>query len=80
MMKRNFAPQCCQRTRGFNTPWDDIEVDILTVSVSEERADEIFEYIFIKADLYHRSNGFMYQCGLSEATTFQLPEIPKEEL
>ena len=56
-----------------------IEVDILTVSVSEERADEIFEYIFIKADLYHRSNGFMYQCGLSEATTFQLPEIPKEE-
>jgi len=55
-------------------------VDILTVSVSEEQADEIFEDIFIKADLYHRSNGFMYQCGLSEATTFQLPEIPKEEL
>lgn len=57
-----------------------IEVDILTVSSSEERADDIFEYIFIKADLYHRSNGFTYQCGLSEATTFQLPEIPKEEL
>ena len=23
MMKTKSAPQCCQRTRGFNTPWDD---------------------------------------------------------
>ncbi len=55
-----------------------IEVDILTVVVSAERADEIFEFIYYSADIGEYHGGFMHQGALTGATPFELPEIPEE--
>lgn len=55
-----------------------IEVDILTVDVSEEKADEIFEFIYHKAEIGEYHGGFMYQGRLTGSTPFELPELPEE--
>ena len=55
-----------------------LEVDILTVVVDGDRADEIFEYIYYEADVGEYHGGFMYQGALTGATLFTLPEIPEE--
>ena len=57
-----------------------VEVDILTVIVDEERAPEIFAYIFEKGDINHPHSGFMYQGDLSNVTPFALPDIPEEDI
>lgn len=54
------------------------EVEILTVVIEDERADEIFEFIYFEADIGGISKGFMYQGRLSTSTRFVLPEIKKE--
>lgn len=54
------------------------EVEILTVVVSEDRADEIFSLLYEKADIGHVHGGIMYQGGLTQSTRFSLPEIPQE--
>ncbi len=56
-----------------------LEVDILTVIVSHDRADEIFEFIHEKADIGHLHGGFLYQGRLNMATLFNLPEIAEEK-
>ena len=56
-----------------------LEVDMLTVVVDADRADEIFEYIYYEADIGEYHGGFMYQGELLGATSFALPEIPEEE-
>ena len=55
-----------------------VEVDVLTVIVSEERASEIFAYIFDKVDINRPHSGFLFQGDLSKATPFSLPDIPEE--
>ena len=54
------------------------EVEILTVVVGSDRADEIFDYIYHEADIGEISRGFMYQGRLSSSTKFVLPEISHE--
>lgn len=55
------------------------EVDILTVVVSEGQADEIFEFIYNRADINRIHGGFMYLSQLTKSTVFTLPEIPEED-
>lgn len=55
------------------------EVDILTVSVSAVRADEIFDFLYHRIDLDHSLGRFMYQSALSAATALTMPELPMEE-
>ena len=54
------------------------EVEILTVVISEAEADEIFNFIYEKADVGHAHGGIMYQGGLTTSTHFELPKIPEE--
>ena len=54
------------------------EVEILTVVIDDERADEIFEFIYFEAEIGGISRGFMYQGRLSASTNFVLPEISDE--
>ena len=54
------------------------EIEILTVVVSQGEADEIFNFIYEKADVGRAHGGIMYQGGLNTSTHFELPEIPKE--
>lgn len=56
-----------------------LEVDVLTVVVDMDRADEIFEYIYYEANIGEYHGGFMYQGSLTGAMSFLLPEIPEED-
>lgn len=51
------------------------EQDILTVIIDENRAEEIFEYIFFQGKLNKPGGGFIFQSDLNRATSFKLPDI-----
>lgn len=56
-----------------------IEIDILTVVVGVDRAEEIFNFIYEQANIGEIDNGFMFQGMLTRSTVFQLPVIPREK-
>ena len=56
-----------------------IEVDIITVVVESDRADEIFEFIYDKADIQSFHGGFLFQGTLAKSTRFTLPDVPAEK-
>jgi hypothetical protein len=51
------------------------EQDVLTVIVDSERADEIFEFIFIKGELNKPGGGFIYQTSLTKASLDSFPPM-----
>ena len=55
------------------------EKEILSVAVSAEQADEIFEFIFVEADIDRPHGGIMYMHPLHKTTEYQLPDLPEEE-
>lgn len=78
----NSANVSSGRGRGVVEPigfsgW--YEVEILTVVVSQGDADEIFNFIYDKADVGHAHGGIMYQGVLTTSTHFELPRIPEED-
>ncbi len=56
-----------------------VEVEVVTVEIEAERADEIFEFLYFEAGLDHTNGGFLYQVPVAQSTVFKLPDIPKEE-
>ena len=56
-----------------------VEVDILTVIVSEQQAGEIFNFIFEKADINRPHGGFVFQGALTETTPFLLPDLAEDD-
>ena len=63
------------RHRGIG---ETTEKAIITVLIEEERADEVFEFIFYKADVNHPHGGLMFQQSLLANTLFKIPEIQEE--
>ena len=55
------------------------EVDTLAVTVTPERADEIFDFIYEAGALGQPRGGRMYQHARGPATAFTLPEIEEAE-
>ena len=55
------------------------EKSIVTVLVAEERAEEVFEYIFYEADINRPHGGLMFQQPLLATTAFHLPELEEEK-
>jgi len=53
--------------------WD--EVDMLTVTVPVDRADEIFDFIYHVGGIDRPRGGIMYQQAVHLVTTFTLPDI-----
>jgi hypothetical protein len=51
-----------------------VEKDVLHVVVSEEKADEVFEYLYRKAGIGDGPGGFMFMAVLSAASLFTLGE------
>jgi hypothetical protein len=49
---------------------ESIEKDILAVITGSEQADEIFEYLYDRAEIYLPHRGFMYMQRLKVATCF----------
>ena len=57
---------------------DQTEKQILTVVVPDDRADEIFEFIYHEARIDRPHGGLIYVTGLDRATPFVLPDLPEE--
>ena len=56
------------------------EKEILTVVVEEERGEEIFEYIYLLADINKPHGGLMYMHALIKNSEYVLPDNLEEEL
>jgi len=56
--------------------WD--EVAILEVPVENDRAEEIFEFIYEKGDVNRPKGGIILMNKITEETDFKLPDIPEE--
>ena len=54
------------------------EVDILTLVVSQDRTDEIFEFVHDRADIDRFGNGLLFQSRLEQTTEYVLPEMDEE--
>jgi nitrogen regulatory protein PII len=54
------------------------EKEIINIVVERHQADDIFEYIYHKADINRPHGGLMYMCQLQNATPFLLPDLPDE--
>ena len=52
---------------------DDEEKEILSIVVPNDRADEIFEWVFHQADLDRPHGGIVYMMPLSHASMFVIP-------
>ena len=61
--------------RGFG---QEAEREILTVTVDVQRADEIFEFLFHKAEIDRPEGGLILVHELGRCTTFTLPDLPDE--
>ena len=57
---------------------DWVEVDVLDVVVDADRAEEIFSFIYDKAEIGNGDHGFMVQSSLAKSTKFLLPDLPEE--
>jgi len=55
------------------------EKAIVTVLIEEERADEVFEFIFYEADINQPHGGLMFQQPLLANTLFKMPDIEEEQ-
>jgi hypothetical protein len=54
------------------------EIEVLTVTVPAEKAEDIFWFMFDRADLLEPGGGFIFQAPLLRSTPFELPEIQEE--
>lgn len=56
------------------------EKEILTVTVASEDADEIFGFIYDKAEIDRPHGGLIYMSSLDSVSPYSLPEdLPEEE-
>ena len=55
------------------------EKEMLTVVVPEEQADEVFEYIYIVAEIGEPHRGIIFQSDLLCASDYPLPENLESE-
>jgi hypothetical protein len=55
------------------------EKEILSVIVSGNIADELFEFIYHEADINRPHGGIMYMQALQATTEYSLPEVPDEK-
>ena len=60
--------------RGVSNVTDKVmeEMEVLNVTVEESRAQEIFMYLYEKAELYKPNTGVIFQQGLRYSTEYNL--------
>ncbi|MDX1582505.1 MAG: P-II family nitrogen regulator [Thermoanaerobaculia bacterium] len=69
----HLTPLAHRRRIGSET-----EKEILTVIVPAERADELFAFIFERAEIGRPHGGIIFMNDLVRATPFVLPDLPEE--
>ena len=55
------------------------EKDLVSVIVSSDQADEIFEYIYDIANINRPHGGIIFTSNLQYSTPYILPDIPEEK-
>ena len=55
------------------------EKEILSIAVSANNADEIFEFIYHEAHIDQPHGGIMYMHALQKTTEYSLPEVAEEK-
>jgi hypothetical protein len=55
------------------------EKEILSIVVSANQADEIFEFVYHEAHIDQPHGGIMYLHALHETTEYSLPEVAEEK-
>jgi len=80
--QKNINTCNIHRGRGRSTAVSDVvsygnyaEVDVISVIVEAERADEIFEYIFFEAEINQPHGGFIYQMPVEKTSVFKIPDL-----
>ena len=56
------------------------EKEILTIVVDSQNSDEIFDYLYEKAEVNRPHGGLMYVHKLGRSTEYSLPNIEEEHL
>ena len=55
-----------------------VEKEIVTVMVPDDRADDIFSFIYHEAGVNKAHGGFMYMHALHKSVPYSLPDLPEE--
>jgi hypothetical protein len=68
------------RARGASQRSGDFadEEEVLTVVVSKEQADDVFQFLYERCEIGIKAHRFMFQTGLTLATLFTLPDVEEE--
>jgi len=54
------------------------EKDVFSVTVAQEIADEVFEYLFFKGEMDQPHNGIIYIQAVPRTTVMEIPEFRSE--
>ncbi|MEE8119550.1 MAG: hypothetical protein V3T39_08345 [Gammaproteobacteria bacterium] len=80
MANFNFARGTGRIThRDYRSRVTQTEKEVLYVIVTEDKAEEIFAFIYDTAGIGEPHGGIMYQCALSGSTEYLLPDVPEEQ-
>lgn len=55
------------------------EKDVFSLTVEQERADEVFEFLYFKAGLDEPHNGLIYMQAAPRTTIMKMPELGASE-
>jgi nitrogen regulatory protein PII len=76
----NFARGVGRMTPAkFRGVGEQSEKEVLTVVVAQELADELFEFIFDRAEINRPHGGIIYMQPLIQSTRYTLPDEVEEE-
>ncbi len=66
--------------RAYRGVGEQTEKEILTVVVDEQRAEQVFTFIFHRAQIDRPHGGLIFQSDLTAATAYLIPQdLPVEE-
>ncbi len=51
------------------------EKDVFSVTIDASQADEVFEFLYTKAEMYEPHNGLMYMQAAPKTTVMSIPEL-----
>ncbi len=63
------------RGSTFESMLDAKQMDVLTVLVEAEKAEEIFEYLYYEAQIDRPHGGMVFQEAIGRSTEYSLPKL-----
>jgi len=63
------------RGSTFENEDDAKQMDVLTVLVEKEKAEEVFEYLYYEAQIDRPHGGMIFQEAIGRSTEYSLPKL-----